>query len=295
VSLRLLLAALVCIAGGAAHAGTLQRATWSQTIQGVEVTLTMDDTDFDGVPDVGSGRCVPTDFRTLQNSILCPANGLLGSTGHTIAATSYSVSLVMPLFSLNQFTTGGAINIHTRATLEGPALIHGGYAGGVGDEGFGMVTIRVASHVRKGVNASMQTGAKTTLLKLPLSSGVSARQTGYFTILGIGHHVTMDFYGWTHRTRTFTGLTSKFAPLPTPTVSAMGALVLRPGNDNHFASLIAPSRISIDGPLAQRRTASFTTLHMLFHIPEPAVLLLLAAGAGGLALLGGRRRASDRG
>lgn len=288
--LRTLLVALVCIVGGAAHAGTLQQATWSQTIQGVEVTLTMDDTDFDGVID-GSSKCVPKDPTQIQHSILCPANGLLGSTGYT-TPTSYSVSLTMPLVSLTHVTTGGAINVHTRATLEGPVLINGGAAGGVGDGNLGMVTVRVAAHVLKGVNASMQTARKTTLVKVALSSGVSARQTGYFTILGNPHHITIDFYAWTHRTRTFTGLTSKFAPLPTPTISAMGFLTLVPDNDNNFVSLVAPSRISIDGPLAQRRTASFTTLHMKFYIPEASVLLLLGAGAAGLTAFGALRRAA---
>jgi hypothetical protein len=53
-------------------------------------------------------------------------------------------------------------------------------------------------------------------------------------------------------------------------------------------TLVAPSKISIDGPLAQRRTASFTTLK-LSYAPEPSTLLLLGAGVMGLALVGSRK------
>ena len=63
-------------------------------------------------------------------------------------------------------------------------------------------------------------------------------------------------------------------------------------------TLVAPSRISIDGPLAQRRTASFTSLKLDFPnelgvvhgTPEPGTWLLLGAGVAGLLLA--QRRAS---
>jgi hypothetical protein len=53
-------------------------------------------------------------------------------------------------------------------------------------------------------------------------------------------------------------------------------------------TLVAPSKISIDGPFAQRRTANFTTLSLSF-VPEPGTLLLSAAGGVALVLLGRRR------
>ena len=49
-----------------------------------------------------------------------------------------------------------------------------------------------------------------------------------------------------------------------------------------WPTLVAPSKISVDGPAVQRRTASFATLHMVF-VPEPGALLLLAAA--GLACI----------
>ena len=68
----------------------------------------------------------------------------------------------------------------------------------------------------------------------------------------------------------------------------MGSFMLTAGGGG-TVSLVAPSKISIDGPLAQRRTASFTTLK-LSYAPEPSTLLLLGAGVVGLALVGSRKR-----
>jgi hypothetical protein len=62
-------------------------------------------------------------------------------------------------------------------------------------------------------------------------------------------------------------------------------------------TLVAPSRVSIDSPLRQRRTASFTKLTLNYEVdlgppvPEPSALVLLAAGA---LLLGFGRRRSPR-
>jgi hypothetical protein len=53
--------------------------------------------------------------------------------------------------------------------------------------------------------------------------------------------------------------------------------------------LVAPSKISIDCSLAQRRVGGFTALQMYF-VPEPGSLLLIGAGALGLALVGSRKR-----
>jgi hypothetical protein len=54
-------------------------------------------------------------------------------------------------------------------------------------------------------------------------------------------------------------------------------------------TLVSPSKISIDGSIAQRRTASFTTLVLTF-VPEPGALLLLAGAALFLARFVRRER-----
>jgi hypothetical protein len=268
------------LTASAGEAAPLIQATWSQTIQGLEVVLTGRDTDGDPLLDLGSGSC-SHDFPNpyVQVSVSCPS-GLVGSSG-SATGTSYSVSLLMPQFTLSQFTTGGAINIQTLATFAGSAHVTGGTSMAAANQGIaGMVTVKVAAHVAKGANASKQAAAKTTLVKLPLDIGVAGVQTGYFTVLGNGHYITVDFYAWTPHALTFTGLTSKFVALPTPTVVAMGSANLVPGGGG-VVTLVSPSKISIDGPLAQRRTVSFTALTLTF--PEPSSLWLLAAGAAGLA------------
>jgi hypothetical protein len=215
-------------------------------------------------------------------------HGSLGAFGGA-NGTSYSVSLQLPGFRLDQFTTGGAIPIFTHATRASPhasVLIQGNAAGASATMAVpGMATVKVAAHVAKPPNQSMLEVRPPTLLAVPISIGRSGAQTGYFYILTFAHYITVDFYGWTQGTHVFTGLTSKLAAVDTPTVSAMGSYHLVNGNGT--VTLVAPTKISIDGALAQRRLASFTRL--TFAFPEPSALLL-AAGAGALLLSGRRRR-----
>jgi hypothetical protein len=285
------LAAACCVGlAGAAQAGPLVQLTWTQNLQGIAIEITGIDTGSDGVTDIGSGSCIDVEPDHVQTSLTCPG-GLIGASGHSIDGSSYNVSLTLPLFSLDTFTTGGVVNLNTAATLMGSAAIVGGVSAAAANQGIGgMLTIRIALHVAKGADASMLAAGKTTLLKLPLGLDVggSGSELGYFTVSGIAHYLTVDFYGWTPHTRVFTGLTSKYAALPTPTVVAMGSVGLTYAGGG-TVTLVAPSKISIDGPLTQRRTASFTSLRMTYlrsgPVPEPSALLLLAAGAAGLACL----------
>jgi hypothetical protein len=288
--LFLSLVAAAGLVASAAQAGPLQSVTWTQDLQGISIVVTGTDTDSDGVADVGSGVCTDVNPNHVQTSITCPTAGFVGATG-SATATSYNVSLTMPLFTLNTFTTGGAININTMATFMGSASINGMASSATANQGIGgQVTVKVAAHVAKGVNASMLQAGKTTLVKLPLNIGVAGTTTGSFTVLGSPHYITVDFYAWTPHTLTFTGLTSKFVPLPTPTVVAMGSTMLTPGGGG-TVTLVSPSKISIDGPLAQRRTAGFTELTLTYAgVPEPSTLLLLGAGVIGLMLVGSRKR-----
>jgi hypothetical protein len=243
--------------------------------------------------------------------LTCPTAGL-GATGWS-THNSFSVSLTMPRFSLSQFTTGGAVDLFTRVALSGGAVsITGNASKAAATKGNpGRVTVKAATHVAKGVNASLLTAGRTTLAKVPLSIGKAGVITGYFYALtDVIHYMTVDFYAWTPHTVAFTGLSSMGAPLPD--VVAMGSFriaTLRASKvprsqigvgyvDGGVVTLVAPTKISVDGALFQRRTVSLTSLKLTFHpavgsvhgTPEPGTLLLLGAGTAGLLLA--RRRAA---
>src|SRR5688500_1419600 len=78
---RVLVTIALLLAASAGHAAQLLHATWSQNIQGLDVTVTGRNTDGDPEFDIGSGSC-SHDFPNpyVQVSITCP-DGLIGSSG----------------------------------------------------------------------------------------------------------------------------------------------------------------------------------------------------------------------
>ena len=242
----------------AAQAGTLTSASWLQVTQGVPMSQT-----------------------TVQ----------LGATG-TSTATSISVSLAYPAFSQTLFvpkTANGVLDLHIKITQGGPQAITATPLMASGAPGIpGTVVVMTANHVAKGVNQSMFNVGVNTLVAVPVSIGKAGVFTGTFIVLGITHTITVDFFAWTPGMATYTGLTSKGVALPS--VMAVGSFSLNGAGDG-MVTLVSPSKVDIDGSLAQRRTASFTTLKLTFGtVPEPGTLLLLGAGALGLALVGSRKR-----
>jgi hypothetical protein len=240
--------AVLLLATGAAHAGSLTMATWLQVTQGFPMTRT-----------------------TAQ----------LGATGTSTAGT-IAVNLAYPAFATAFFvpkTPNGVLDLHIKITQGGPQAITATPGMALGTPGIpGTVILMTAVHIAKGPNVSMYNPGINTLLQIPVSVGHAGQAQSTFTVSGQAHYVTVAFYGWTAMSQTFTGLTSKFVALPD--VVAMGSFNLT-GMGGGTVTLVSPTKLSINGALAQRRTVTFTALKLSF-LPEPAALLLLGASALGV-------------
>jgi len=253
----LLAGAVTLLAATAASAGTLTNATWFQVTQGIPLTRT---------------------------------GGQIGITGSS-TSTSIIANMSYPFFSTTLFVpkdpNTGVIDLAIQATQGGPQQITATPSMALGTPGIqGEVLVMSAIHVGKGVNQSMFMVSSVTFLRVPLSHGAAGQFTSTFLVFpGIVHTMTLDLVGWTPHTVVFTGLTSDYQPLPD--VTAMGSFALT-SMGGGTVTLVSPSKLSIDGPVAQRRTVAVTTLVLSF-VPEPGTLLLL--GAASLALVSGARRA----
>jgi hypothetical protein len=252
---------ILALGSAGARAGTLTSATWYQTVQ----------TGIGTAAVIG----VPMTRTTAQ----------LGALG-TSTATSISVSLSYPAFATTVFADGtAAIDLALQVTQGGPQVITATAAMGNGSPAVpGTLILMSAVHNSMGVNQSMFQVAVNTLVSVPLSHGKEGQLLHTFLVVGAVHFMTVDFYAWTPGTLVFTGLTLKGNALPD--VSAMGSFNVT-SQGGGVVTLVAPSKLTIDGQILGRRTASFSRLELTF-VPEPSTLLLL--GGAGVALLGGARR-----
>jgi len=254
---RSVVGAAVLLAASSGQAGSLTSATWSQVTQGFPMTRT---------------------------------GGQIGIVGTGSTAGFMSATLSYPAFATKFFipkTANGVIDLAVSITQGGPQALTATPGMAAATMGVpGTVNVRTAIHNTKGVNQSTFMTGINTLVMVPVSVGPAGIFTGSFIVLGINHFITVDFFAWTPGNLTFTGLTTKLAPLPTVTAAGSWNLTTNSGGT---VTLVSPSKISIDCALAQRRTASFTSLKMYF-VPEPGTLLLLGAGALGLVLVGSRKK-----
>jgi hypothetical protein len=251
---------VLLLTSASAHAGTLTNATWFQVVEG--------------------------GFQTTQGIPMTRTLGQLGAAG-TSTATSIALSLSYPFLATTPFVPGSLVDLAVQVTQGGPQGITAtvGMAGGTPGIA-GTVVVMTAVHVAIGANQSMFHVGAQTLVQVPLSHGKAGQFTNTFSISGQLHGMTVDFYAWTLGAVGFSGLSSLGNALPN--VTAAGSFNLTAGGGGGV-TLVSPSKVSIDGAFAQRRTASFTTLVLTF-VPEPGTLLLLGAGALALVLSGRRRR-----
>src|SRR5262245_24570960 len=174
--------------GSAAHAGTLSSATWTTDVFGVPY----------GVPIAASG---------------------------TSSATSISVSVSVPAFTASQFVLDGVLgpHQHVQFLLGGNANITASPSMAAATAGIpGTVIVMTANHMAKGVNASMFAIGVANLFHVPLDIGESGTFASSTAIVsGVPISWKVERFAWTVHTQTFTGLTSKGAPIAD--VVAMGS------------------------------------------------------------------------
>jgi hypothetical protein len=258
--LFLLAGAVTMLVAGAASAGTLTSATWIQTAQGFPLTRTAAD----------------------------PRWSYSGASTSTAISANVNYFFTSTIFGVPK-TPNGTLDLAINVTQGGTQAITANAGGAAGTPGIGgniVVAGGLPLHVGMNVNQSMFKLGASTIVNVPLSAGKGALITGTFNAVGVNHTITVQFYSWTVGTAMFSSLTTMYSALPN--VTASGSFNLTAGGGG-MVTLVSPSIVDIDGPLAARRTAAFTSVVLNF-VPEPGTLLLLGAGALGLVLMGSRKR-----
>jgi hypothetical protein len=258
--LFLLAGAVAMLVAGAASAGTLTSATWTQTAQGFPLTRSALDSRWSY-----SGTSTSTAISANINYFA--TSTIFGVPKTPNGTLDLAISVIQGGTQAVTATAGGA---GANQGIAGNIIVAGG----------------LPLHNAMGVDQSKFRLGNSTIVSVPLSAGVGNLITNTFNAVGVNHTITVQFYSWTVGTTQFTGLTTKYVSLPN--VTAMGSFNLT-ANGGGMVTLVSPSIVDIDGALAARRTAAFTSLVLNF-VPEPGTLLLLGAGALGLVLMGSRKR-----
>jgi hypothetical protein len=246
---------------GSANGGVLTNATWVQTVSG-------------GLP--GGGFFSAPMTRTLEQ---LNAEGI--STGTSISLTlTYPATTTFCSWSKSVCT---ALDVGIQISQGGVQAIVATAASARADTGvLGSVIVAggLPLHIGMGVDQSMFKLGASTLIRYPQNVGVAGLVTNTFSAVGVVHALRVDHFPWTPRSRLFRSLTSGGQPcapryvsacpaedrcgdLDVPTLTAQGSFDLTPDGGG-MVSLVAPTKITVDGDLMQRRTASFATLRLSF-------------------------------
>jgi hypothetical protein len=247
-----------------------------------------------GAPPAAAGILVSATWTTEftgyfgASTIAVPVVATGSSTDSAIA-----VSLTLPSFehtSVHEVASPYLLVVPTYRALRliGTQAIVATAGMASADEAIeGVVAVATAKHVRNGPTASM-TVPGVFLFGFPLEVGVDGMTTGYVFAPDVTfNYATIDFYRWTAKAQTFTGLTFKGVALPSAKADGSFALT---ANGGGTVTLVAPTRIRIrttGSTLATQRTVSVSTLKLTF-VPEPRLLALAAAGLACLLALRAR-------
>lgn len=219
-------------------AGVLTSATWAQT------TLLLDN--------------VPLSRTAADPRWSYDGSGT--STSIAVGVDYFTTSAILGIAK----TPNGAVDLGIRVEQGGTQVIHATSKAASADgkiAGSQVVAAGLPIHVAKGVNQSKFRLGHVTIVSIPISVGKAGRLTNTFDAVGVNHTLTVSFLSWTPESIRFSGLTSMSEPLPD--VTAKGSWSWQ-GNETGMVNLVAPTKIHVDGNLAQRRTATFTSLKLWF-------------------------------
>jgi hypothetical protein len=256
-----------------ASAGQLLSATYTQTIQGVDVVLTTT---------TATGSLVGNQFSLDAGSWFatrfCIAN--FGATACPQAQTP--MAPIAPTVVKNVTSMfGTAMNGLFKLPVQGINLTFGGNGAVTGTTS--QNTIAPAAGITGIARVMAKIGIVFTLVPVPINAGVANSP-----MLG-GATLMVSVFGdeWHLAPVAQSALTSNFVAIPD--VAANGSVSVT-GGGNTVVNLVSLGRLKLRG-LANSETSSPTFLRLVYapSVPEPGTLALLGAGVAGLVMIGRRK------